>query len=453
MLFSILSAILLIIAFPNFNLSYIIFIGFIPLFFAIQNKTPEKAFLISFICGVLFYLGALYWIFHVTTVGLIVLCFYLALYFGIFGLFFNLFGFYRSGFTFIVIPIVWIFLEYIQSHLFTGFGWLLLGYSQYKNLPLIQIADFSGVYGVSFVIMMVNVAVYKLLKKSFHEIIIAGLVFVAILGYGMVRLNESKEDSLLKVSLIQGNIPQEVKWDPRATDGILNKYIALTKEASLDNPSLIIWPETSFPGFFGTDERLTNRVLDLAKDINIPILLGANTEESFKNFNSALLISGRGEVLDKYDKIHLVPFGEYVPLSDRFPMLHDLVFGELGEFAPGEEFTVFTLKSKDSTEEFKFGALICFEDIFPELAKSFVKNGVDFLVVITNDAWYGRSGAPYQHASCSVFRAIENRVSIVRCANTGYSCFIDSKGRIYDSVEKNKTHLFITGHKTSNLNI
>jgi apolipoprotein N-acyltransferase len=177
-------------------------------------------------------------------------------------------------------------------------------------------------------------------------------------------------------------------------------------------------------------------------------------------FNSAVLISPEGEVVDRYDKIHLVPFGEYVPFSNKFPILHNLVLGELGEFTPGNEFKIFELfKAKPRTDvrglalNSRFGVLICFEDIFSELARRFVKNGAQFIVVITNDAWYGRSGAAYQHAACSVFRAIENRVPIVRCANTGYSCFIDSRGRIYDSVEKDDVHLFITGHKTSNINL
>ncbi len=451
MLFSILSAILLILSFPNFNLSYLIFIGFIPLFFAIQDKTPEKSFLISFICGFLFYLGSLYWIFHVTSIGLIVLCLYLALYFGIFGLLFNIFLSYRTNFGFIVIPIVWVFLEYIQSNLFTGFGWILLGYSQYKNLPLIQIADFSGVYGVSFVIMMANVAIYKIFKKSFRQIFVTFLVFIVIVGYGILKLNEPKEVKDIKISVVQGNISQDIKWDPNAASDILNKYISLTKKTSLDKPDLIVWPETSFPAFFGSDRKPTNKLLDFVKDIKIPLLIGANTEEDFEYFNSAVLISEKGKVLNKYDKIHLVPFGEYVPFSDRFPMLHDLVLGQLGEFTAGNKFTVFTIKPKESDREVDFGVLICFEDIFPELAKDFIKNGADFIVVITNDAWYGRGGAPYQHAACSVFRAIENRVPIVRSANTGYSCFIDPKGRIYDSVKKDKTHLFITGYQISDI--
>jgi len=453
------SALLLIFAFPNFNLSFLAFIGFIPLFFVIKKKSPKNAFLISYVCGFLFYLGTLYWLYHVTVIGLVVLCLYLAVYFGIFGIIVNRFGV-------LIAPVTWIILEYIQAHLpIMGFGWVLLGYSQYKNLPLIQIADFSGVYGVSFVVMMVNVIAWKLivavaegrgknLRSMLYALCPMMLILALVYGYGFVRLSEKDNfRDTAKVSIIQGNIPQELKWDPEAQNMIIEKYSALTKMAALERPDLIVWPETSFPGFFEIDREMTDRVLNLAKETKTQLLSGVNAENNEESFNSAALISGEGNIVGRYDKIHLVPFGEYVPFSKKFPVLHELVLGELGEFTPGHEFKIFSLGHRAESIEPKFAVLICFEDIFPELAKRFVKNGAKFLIVITNDAWYGRSGAAYQHAANSVFRAIENRVSVVRCANTGYSCFIDSKGRIYDSVEEKKSHLFITGYKTSIIGI
>ena len=446
MLLLLFSSLLLILSFPNFNLSYLAFIGFVPLFFAIRNQPPQKIFLISYLCGFLFYLGTLYWLYHVTIFGLIILCLYLALYFGIFGLIF-------SRVTVLLIPAVWIFLEYTQAHLFTGFGWTLLGYSQYKNLPLIQIADFAGAYGVSFVIMLTNVAIYRLFKRSFREIIIAGMVLVAVVAYGIIKETKDREWSDIKISVAQGNIPQELKWDPGAAESILDRYIDLTRLSAFDAPDLIIWPETSFPGFFEEDRKRTQLVLDLAKDINIPILLGANTYEGLRNFNSAVFVSDKGEAAERYDKIHLVPFGEYVPFSEKFSVLHNLVLGELGEFTAGQEFKIFKLTTSDLRLTTNFATLICYEDIFPEISREFVKNGAQFLVVITNDAWYGKTSAPYQHAACSVFRAIENRVPVVRCSNTGLSCFIDSRGRIYDSVEDSGSHLFVAGHKTSKIKL
>ncbi len=500
------SGALLVLAFPNFNLSFLAYIGFVPLFFAIETKSPKKVFFIhspryksglsippkepralarvgSISCatGFIFYLGALYWLYHVTVIGLIIACLYLAVYFGIFGIAISRLGILSA-------PIVWVILEYIQANIpILGFGWLSLGYSQYKNLPLIQIADFSGVYGVSFMVMMVNVSVYmslrgahslhsvqaprrsNLKKSVFGPLAMASLVLIASCIYGFYRLNERYDTTSARVSVIQGNIPQELKWDPEAQDMIIEKYIALTKMAALESADLIVWPETSFPGFFEIDEDLTERVLTLAKEIKIPILIGANTTEQLPPrrwglnptyaveevgyFNSAVLISSKDEVINKYDKIHLVPFGEYVPFSNKFPALHKLVLGELGEFTPGKEFKTFSLQPSAFSQTVKFSVLICFEDIFPEISRKFVNSGAKFLIVITNDAWYGKSGAAYQHTANSVFRAIENRVSVVRCANTGVSSFIDSRGRIYDSVSEKNSHLFITGYKTAVVNI
>ena len=446
---AIVSAILLILAFPNFNLSYLAFVGFVPLFLVIRSKKPKEAFWISYLCGFLFYLVTLYWLYHVTIFGLIIVCLYLALYFGIFGLLFNRFAFFTlhpSPLTGLLIAIIWIILEYLQAHLFTGFGWALLGYSQYKNLALIQIADFSGVYGVSFVIMMVNVGIYRFFKRSLKEIVIAGMVLAAAIGYGKIGEDKGGQGKEITVSIVQANIPQEMKWDPAAKDEILERYANLTRLAAFEDPDLIIWPETSFPGFFGINKE-TQEVLDLARKVDTPLLIGANTSEGLDSFNSAVLISERGKVVDRYDKIHLVPYGEYVPFSDKIPFLHRLVLGELGEFTPGKEYKAFSLHPSPFTNEVKFATLICFEDIFPKISKKLVQNGAEFLVVITNDAWYGKSGAPYQHAAASVFRAIENRVPIVRCANTGYSCFIDPRGRIYDSIED----IFVSKHKTSTI--
>ena len=435
----ILSGLLLVFSFPNFNFSFLAYIGFVPLFFAIESKSPKKIFFISSAAGFIFYLGALYWLYHVTAIGLIIACLYLAFYFGIFGIAISRFGILSA-------PVIWVILEYIQANIPTmGFGWVLLGYSQYKNLPLIQIADFSGVYGVSFVVMMANVAIYRAFKKSFREIIIAALVLIVVFGYGIMRVSEKKDRNSIKVSVIQGNIPQELKWDPQAQDMIIEKYAALTKMAALESIDLIVWPETSFPGFFEIDEDMTEKVLFLAKEIKTPLLIGVNAEKDEKYFNSAALISSNGSMTDRYDKIHLVPFGEYVPLSNKFPALHKLILGELGEFTPGKNFKIFKFKAD-------FGVLICFEDIFPEISRKFVDGGAKFLIVITNDAWYGKSGAAYQHAANSVFRAIENRVPVVRCANTGISCFIDSRGRIHDSVSEKNSHLFITGYKTAAVN-
>jgi apolipoprotein N-acyltransferase len=249
----------------------------------------------------------------------------------------------------------------------------------------------------------------------------------------------------LKISLIQGNIPQYQKWDENFRASILERYETLTKEAAKDKPDLIIWPETSVPGIIGEEPDLLIRVLDLAKTVNTPILVGAVTSKELGvYYNSALLISADGAVTQQYDKLHLVPFGEYVPLEKYFPFLRSMIGVPIGDFTAGGESTVF--KSPE-----RFAALICFEDIIPGLSRRFVKGGAQFLVNITNDAWFMESSAPYQHAAASVFRAIENRVPVVRAANTGLSCFIDRSGRIYDKVSDGKKDIFVVGYKTGEI--
>ncbi|MDD5450084.1 MAG: apolipoprotein N-acyltransferase [Candidatus Omnitrophica bacterium] len=488
---AILSGIFLTISFPNFNLWLFAWFGFIPLFFAIQIAPKSRTFFLAYITGIIFWLGTIYWLIHVTLAGLILLVLYLSLYFGFFGLFFKLWTVdcaclpARQGLWTIVIPAAWVFLEYLRSTLFTGFPWALLGYSQYLNLPMIQIADITGVWGVSFLVMMVNVGIYSVIartpsvargtKQSRKNkiasslallaprndmfIAIALLVFSLIYGFYKLSLHPGLHTlHPVKISVIQASIPQQQKWDENFKDAILERYEALTKEAAEDNPDLIIWPETSVPGILEEDPVLLPAISDLAKSIGIPILIGAVTATPDYYYNSALLISAEGGILQQYDKLHLVPFGEYVPLERYFPFLRDLIGIPIGNFTAGHEHTVFKLNKlyepkKPDKLNTNFSVLICFEDTLPGLSRRFVKDGADFLVNITNDAWFMESSAPYQHLQASVFMAVENRRPVVRAANTGISCFIDQKGRIYGKVGIDNKDIFVIGYKTEELKI
>ncbi len=472
-----LSAVLLILSFPVFNIEFCAWLGFIPLFFVIQNESKSKAFLFAYITGIIFWAGTIYWLIHVALIGLILLVLYLALYFGLFGILFKLtIKDYRL--SVVTIPAAWVFLEFLRSRLLTGFPWALLGYSQYLNLPIIQIADITGVWAVSFLVMMVNVAVYnviarrvapkqslkRLLRFARNDNVALLLPFLLVflsLGYGFYKLHNSKlqtPNSKLRVSVIQGSIPQYQKWSEAFKESISQRYEMLTKEAAKDNPDLIIWPETSVPGIIGEEPGLLERVVRLAQDVDAPLLIGAVTSNSNNYYNSALLISKDGKILSQYDKLHLVPFGEYVPLERHFPFLRQLIGIPIGDFSPGKEYTVFEIQNPKSLPDRQagkiqndFAALICFEDTIPELSRRFVKQGAKFLVNITNDAWFKDSSAPYQHAQASVFRAVENRVPVVRAANTGLSCFIDSNGRIYDKVSDGKKDIFVVGYKTKEI--
>lgn len=472
--FYFLSAVLLIFSFSRLNLWIFAWVGFVPLFFVLRNKSKAKAFLPAYLTGVIFWLGTIYWLVHVTLPGMILLVLYLGLYFGVFG-FFVSFSLNRLSFiaSLFFLPSIWVVLEYIRSHLLSGFPWALLGYSQYLNLPVIQLADITGVWGVSFLVMMGNVFVYKVLrivycvlrKKARKDFSVIGyisfpLVFFLVLSYGFykIRTTQYAQRNTLKVCVIQGNIPQELKWDISVKEFIIERYFSLTDNASLLKPDMIIWPEAALPTVPQEDTELFERVKNFVKERQIPLLLGAVTKESAAGsveefYNGSLFISKNGQVSGKYNKMHLVPFGEYIPLRKIFGFLQDFV--PIGDFTAGREYVIFSHRSSGVPEhQVRFSSLICFEDLFPGLSREFTKRGADFLVNITNDAWFKNTSAPYQHLQASVFRAIENRSFVVRAANTGISGFIAPAGKIISLVcDKSGKNTFVDGYKMEEISI
>jgi apolipoprotein N-acyltransferase len=360
-----------------------------------------------------------------------------------------------------------VLLEYIRAYLFTGFPWALLGYSQYLNLTLIQIADLTGAWGVSFLVMMGNVAVWSCLKSpgSFlvrlRKCTLPLLCVLAALIYGWLAIEEdlsakTKKSSLgPKISVIQGNIAQELKWDVNAKAYILQKYFRFTELAATDGPDLVIWPEAASPGILGEEPWCWIDIFSLARRLNTPLIIGTVTREQDKYFNSALLVDRTEKAGLRYDKLHLVPFGEFVPLKKFLPFLETVV--PIGDISRGREYTIFEIRDRLqplSKTARKFAVLICFEDLFPELSREFTKRGIDFLVNITNDAWYKKTAASYQHLQGSVFRAIENRRFLVRAANTGISGFIGSTGKILSIVkDASGQAIFVDGYKTMRISV
>lgn len=452
-----LSGILLVLTFPDFNFEWLAWVALVPLFFAIDGQSPRRAFFLSYLSGVAFFLGTLYWLIHVTLPGMIVVALYLALYFGAFGAAASVFSrMTTSFFSLAAIPAAWVVIEWARAHLLTGFGWALLGHSQSFTPVVIQIADITGAYGVSFLIVLVNAALFITIKdwragRRGTGAIAVALLFVFIaLAYGIVRTKNVFTGRTFRVAVVQGNIPQERKWDAAYREEILRTYGELTKEAAAGGADLIVWPETAVPGFLESDKDIFDRVTGLARDAGTPILLGTVREDAGGDYyNSACLISADGKIDQVYDKVHLVPFGEYIPFKKALAFVEKFAPVPIGDCSAGRELTVFTMFVRKGggasvsagggvnwklLKKVKFACLVCFEDIFPDLAREFVKRGAGFLVVITNDAWYKRSGAQSQHAQNSIFRAVENRVNVVRAANTGLSCFIDQQGRVHDPV-------------------
>jgi apolipoprotein N-acyltransferase len=311
-----------------------------------------------------------------------------------------------------------------------------------------QIADITGVYGVSFLVAAINGAIYDLALplsgkpgtgrtgpfvsrwQAILSLILFLFIVVGPLLYGMAELNVPDKQGNVKVSVIQGNIRQDVKWDSHFQREVIDTYERLSVKASSAKPDIIVWPESAVPFVFGYDKPLTEEISGFSKELNSYLLFGGvvvkhNGADKSSLSNSAILLSPEGKVVSVYDKIHLVPYGEYVPLRELFPFINKMVTA-IGDFSRGQETTVM------ETPFAKIGNLICYEIIFPGLVRKFVDEGADLLVTITNDAWFGRTAAPYQHFSMAVFRAVENRVPVARAANTGISGFIDAKGRIMD---------------------
>ncbi|MCU0650608.1 MAG: apolipoprotein N-acyltransferase [Candidatus Omnitrophica bacterium] len=465
MLRTVISALLLALAFANLNLEFLAWFGFLPFFFAVNNSHNKKqSFILGFACGAIFWLGTIYWLAYVTAAGMLLLVLYLALYWGVFGLYVWWARSRSSIFKVFFIPALWVLLEYCRSYFMTGFPWALLGYSQHKALTLIQTADITGAWGVSFMVMMANAAIYEIIRgavsreknNSAISAIAVSCLFLCAAFYGASRMDfftkaGSLDKKALKVSVVQGSIPQELKWDSNAVEYIMQRYISLSHQAAQEKPDLLIWPEASVPAILTEDSDFTAGLMQMAQDAGIHLLAGAVTSRAGDYYNSAVLFRPEGG-RDIYDKLHLVPFGEYIPLPGIFGFLQTIV--PIGEVKRGLDYKIFALPVGGSASGAKFSCLICFEDLFPELSRRFVSAGAGFLVTVTNDAWYQRTSAPFQHFQASVFRAIENRVPMVRSANTGVSGFIGPLGSVEGLVKDTAGNaIFVPGSLTRRISI
>ena len=466
---SLISGLLLVFAFPPFDFFPLAWMALVPLFLAVGEKNAKTSFMLGTLTGFAFFLGTIYWVFHsmyfygyiaapLSALILILLCLYLAVYIGIFSVLFNYFSKSSSLPAFFIVPVLWVTLEFLRTYApILGFPWSSLGYSQYKLLPLIQIADVTGIYGISFLVAATNGVIFDVafswprrMRNTplfarwpyMFYLVIYTVIIMSVLFYGFGKLRENGTGQSIMVSVVQGNIPQDKKWDAKFQREVIDIYKRLSLSVSVNSPDLIVWPETAVPFIFGYDNNLTQDIITFQKQLGTHLLFGSMlAKDADQLSNSAVLLSPDGNILSTYDKIHLVPYGEYVPLRKFFPFIEKITVG-IGDFLPGKEPVVM------KTPFAKIGDLICYEIIFPGLVRKFIDRGATVLVTITNDAWFGRTSAPYQHFYMSVFRAVENRVPVVRAANTGISGFIDSKGRII-----NKSDIFKEATLTEEISV
>jgi len=452
------SGLLMGLPFVNFRLWPIAWIALVPLLFAIRDKDPRKSFRLCYFAGAVFFgtvlhwLSSLvYWVGGIVLLGTLLLILYLAVYWGLFGL---VVSFGRDRFrtpVWLTGATVWILLEYVQSKLFTGFGWALVGYSQVYNYRILQWASVGGVFLVSAIVVLANLLIYSVIfePRRLVRLIVAILVVGLSLVLGSVLSRPSPSDRTLNVAVVQGNIGQDVFWSPGGSEPSILVHEQLSSRAALEGPKLIIWSEAAVPGYLESVPRLEDEVKRYAKRKGVHLLLGAKREVETPErqaFNSAYLISDEGLITGRYDKMHLCPFGEYLPFRRVLPLLEKIA-PPLGDFTPGTRRTVFEVNGA------KFGVLICFETVFPDLARALAREDADFLTTITNVAWYGRSAAVYQDLAICAFRAVENRMWLVRAANSGVSCFVDPWGGIRSIVHQHGDPVFVRGWSTHNVDL
>ena len=446
--------------FPNFDLGWLAWVVLIPLHLAIDGLPPRRAFWWGWLAGIIAFVGVMFWVITAMTlygqvpmVVSLLLMLLLATYLGAF------IGLYTLGVAWglqsppIILALgggcLWVALELLRTHFLSGLPWALLGYSQYQWLTVIQFADITGVYGVSFLIVLVNSALASLIiwrikkphspDRAFPRSTLFTTVtaLALVLTYGMWKMHtQSKMDSQasqVTVGLVQANIDQAHKWDKAYRQETLHRYTDLSTRAA-QNVDLLVWPEAATPFLFEREPVYQGEVLRIADDAKSPLLFGSPALRHERDgtpylLNSAYLLTQSGTIAGRYDKRHLVPFGEYIPLRTLLFFLDKLVVG-IGDFKTGTSPLTLTLPKDGSLPEVRFGVAICFEVIFPDEVRQMVNEGADFLVTITNDAWFGKSVAPYQHFGMVVLRAVENRTAFARAANTGISGFIAPDGRI-----------------------
>jgi apolipoprotein N-acyltransferase len=411
---------------------------------AATARSPGRAFGEAWVAGWAFSISLLSWLAHtVTTFStlpapialavVLLLAGYLALFWGGVAWILAALGPSIGERALWLAPPLWVAGELLRTHLLAGFPWGFLGYIPYRRLDVIQVGAWTGVYGVSALVVLVNAAIAWACRRR-TRLAVATAAAVVLLALGGAELAGRLVDRgapaeaapSVKVALVQGNIDQAIKWNPAFQRETLRIYAQLTREAAPAS-RLVVWPEAAVPAYVRHEPWVLAWLAALAREVSRPLLVGApdaivERGRATRYLNSAFLVGQQG-IEARYDKMQLVPFGEYVPLK-RLLYFVEAIAAEIGDFTPGREAVVLPLDGAP------FGTVICYEVIFPGLVRRFVSGGATFMVNITNDAWFGDSSGPLQHLQTVPLRAVENGVAIVRAANTGVSALVSPRGAI-----------------------
>lgn len=417
-------------------------VALIPLLLALPAGSFKEGFRCGWTAGLIFNLLALYWVAHTegggmaVVAGTLLMAAYLGLFTGLFAGCLSLLLERWGPLAALLAPLLWTGQEYLLSLGELGFPWLLLGHSQAVYPQLIQYAAYTGVYGVSCWVVLVNVLGFLVLSTGLRPRWRLGAGGALLLGFfvpwyystGVIAAAPPAEE--VRVAVIQPNLGME-KWGMDGLELSFSTLERLSRQTAPQQPELLVWPETSLPCYLTMRPQCRERVARLVEELQVPLLTGAPEQDTLGNelFNAAFFFQPGQPQLQSCAKMHLVPFGERTPFRDAIPLLRDIdwsaLTGDLGpaEFSPGRVRTLF------AHPRAPFGVLICFESVFPDLVRRHVQGGARLLVNITNDSWFGQTAGPYQHAQLAVMRAVENHTSVARSATTGISMFVDPYGR------------------------
>ncbi len=451
-----LSAILLWLSFPPLDLWPLAWISLVPLLIYLELETNRlRRLLFTWLSGYFFFAAGFFWLYHIIWFAPMLLAIYKGLFFLLFAIVYRWLG--TSALS---TACIWTFFEFVRGSLpILGLPWFLVGYTQHNFTPFIQASDLFGTYFLGFIIVWINSAIARSILKpqsTLSVMKIPAVVIALILIYGIIRLGTIQTFKGPQVLLIQPNIPQDLKiiarMDPQ---GIYLKHMALTAKAVKAHPgaTLVVWPESGFlfPITFKNamvqNDEYTKKIEQPAKDHKRNFLIGAEVISNKERYNSAILVSHDVGVVDLYSKVQLVPFGEYVPFADLLPFLGQIVKASsdaqyIPDFTAAKEIHVL------STNEITFGSLVCFEGIMPRMVSYSSLKGAKFIINISNDGWFKDSAELDQILNIIKLRAVESRISILRCTNTGISCFISPTGALESSIPGKEREGFLNGSVT-----
>ena len=445
-------------AFPPLPVGLFAYGALLPLMLAFIKDDYHLGFEKGYLYGLVLNLGVMYWLavnkgtqWYWAGLSMLAAVLFLALNYGLIGWLVGLIGRRLGAWAGLLAwPFVWVAVEYLRSFGTMGFTWNNLCYTQSRALRLIQFMDLTGAEGISFLIVLINALILLFWLGSVHSgrlwrrpiLVIAGL-FLVLEIYGTWRLHQSsgkKHPAAVHAALIQPNVDPNEKWNRAAFYDVMDLLYNLSDSACAEPRDLLVWPETATPTYLRKNRgHILERITRQLRRLNTVLLTGTpdyefTNDSTYEVYNATFLLRPEGGEIESYRKMKLVPFGEYIPLADLFPGLNDLNLGQ-GLFQPGDSATVFTIPlHADSLvtpgARLPFSSVICYESSFPAIVRQGIRRGARLLVIVTNDAWYGNNSAPYLHMEIARFRAIENRVPVVRSANTGISTMIDSQGRV-----------------------